>query len=97
MTRLEKQAIVRSAWMVRYDEDFPRLITLQTAQFEAALQSFEQALAIYREIGDRQEEVVILVVLGSVYLQPTRNRSISRMGGAPNIREYSRLNCDVLS
>jgi hypothetical protein len=27
MTRLEKQAMVRSVWIVRYDENFPRLVT----------------------------------------------------------------------
>lgn len=27
MTRSEKQAVVRSAWIVRYDENFPRLVT----------------------------------------------------------------------
>lgn len=27
MTRLEKQAIVRSVWIVRNDENFPRLVT----------------------------------------------------------------------
>lgn len=26
MTRLEKQAVIRSAWIVRYDEKFPRLV-----------------------------------------------------------------------
>lgn len=27
MTRFEKLAVVRSAWIVRYDENFPRLVT----------------------------------------------------------------------
>jgi len=27
MTRLEKQAMIRSVWIVRYDEGFPRLVT----------------------------------------------------------------------
>jgi hypothetical protein len=27
MTRLGKQAMVRSVWIVRYDENFPRLVT----------------------------------------------------------------------
>lgn len=27
MTRNEKQAVIRSAWIVRYDENFPRLVT----------------------------------------------------------------------
>jgi hypothetical protein len=27
ITRLEKQTSVRSAWIVRYDENFPRLVT----------------------------------------------------------------------
>jgi len=27
MSRFEKLAVVRSAWMVRYDENFPRLVT----------------------------------------------------------------------
>jgi uncharacterized membrane protein len=29
--------------------------------------------------------------------QAVRKCSISRIGGAPNIREYSRLNCEALS
>ena len=32
-----------------------------------------------------------------VYVQPVRRCSTSRIGGAPNIREYSRLNCEGLS
>lgn len=27
MTRNEKEAVIRSAWIVRYDENFPRLVT----------------------------------------------------------------------
>ncbi len=27
MTRYEKQAVIRSAWILRYDENFPRLVT----------------------------------------------------------------------
>jgi hypothetical protein len=27
MTRLERQAMVRSVWIVRYDENFPRFVT----------------------------------------------------------------------
>jgi hypothetical protein len=27
MVRAERQAIIRSSWIVRFDEDFPRLIT----------------------------------------------------------------------
>ena len=27
LARLEQQAVVRSVWIVRYDEDFPRLVT----------------------------------------------------------------------
>lgn len=27
MTRYEKEAVIRSDWIVRYDENFPRLIT----------------------------------------------------------------------
>lgn len=33
----------------------------------------------------------------NIYAQPVRKRSISLIGGAPNIREYSRLNCEGLS
>jgi CHAT domain-containing protein/lipopolysaccharide biosynthesis regulator YciM len=40
---------------------------VQTSQFQAALQSWEQALAIYREIGDRQGEGAILGNLGIAY------------------------------
>ncbi|NJR63588.1 MAG: CHAT domain-containing protein [Cyanobacteria bacterium CRU_2_1] len=40
---------------------------LQTAQFPAALQSFEQALALYREMGDRAGEGVSLNGIGFVY------------------------------
>ena len=36
----------------------------ETSQFEAALQSWQQALIIYREIKDRQGEVWILRFLG---------------------------------
>ncbi|MBD1943865.1 CHAT domain-containing protein [Coleofasciculus sp. FACHB-712] len=40
---------------------------LQTSQFEAALQSWQQALTIYREIKDRQGEGAVLGNLGVVY------------------------------
>ena len=40
----------------------------QTSQFQAALESFHQALAIYREIGDRQREGRTLSNLAEVYL-----------------------------
>jgi CHAT domain-containing protein/Tfp pilus assembly protein PilF len=39
----------------------------QTSQFRAALQSLEQALALYREIGDRQGEGASLGNLGIIY------------------------------
>ena len=39
----------------------------QTSQFEAALQSWQQALAIYREIKDRQGEWKALNNLGNAY------------------------------
>jgi CHAT domain-containing protein len=39
----------------------------QSRQFRAALDSWEQALAIYREIGDRQGEGYTLVNLGIAY------------------------------
>jgi CHAT domain-containing protein/Flp pilus assembly protein TadD len=39
----------------------------QTDQFEAAKQSFQQALTIYREIKDRQGEGRALALLGAVY------------------------------
>src|SRR5919199_1224666 len=39
----------------------------QTSQFEAALQSWQQALTIYREIKDRQREGWVLGGLGIVY------------------------------
>jgi CHAT domain-containing protein/Flp pilus assembly protein TadD len=39
----------------------------QTSQFEAALQSWQQALSIYREIKDRQGESAALVNLGAAY------------------------------
>lgn len=32
-----------------------------------------------------------------IYIQATLSRPISLMGGAPNIRAYSRLNCEALS
>jgi CHAT domain-containing protein/Flp pilus assembly protein TadD len=40
---------------------------LDTSQFDAALQSFQQALTIYREIKDRQGEGWALGNLGNVY------------------------------
>ena len=40
---------------------------LHTSQFEAAIQSFQQALAIYRKIGDRKREGWALGNLGVVY------------------------------
>ncbi|MBD2069533.1 tetratricopeptide repeat protein [Leptolyngbya sp. FACHB-671] len=39
----------------------------QTSQFQAALQSWQQALEIYREIGDRTGEGIILNNIGGVY------------------------------
>ncbi|MEC4811852.1 MAG: tetratricopeptide repeat protein [Scytonema sp. PMC 1069.18] len=39
----------------------------ETQEFEAALASWEQVLNIYREIGDRYAEAVILGSIGSVY------------------------------
>ena len=41
---------------------------LQTSQFSAALNSYQQALQIYRTIKNRQREGVALVNLGVVYL-----------------------------
>ncbi len=40
---------------------------LQTGQFREALQRFEQALVIYRAIGQRQSEGIILNNIGEVY------------------------------
>jgi CHAT domain-containing protein/lipopolysaccharide biosynthesis regulator YciM len=40
----------------------------QTSQFSAALQYWEQALALYREIGNRQGEAASLDNLGNTYL-----------------------------
>ncbi|HEY9673555.1 MAG TPA: tetratricopeptide repeat protein [Waterburya sp.] len=40
---------------------------LDTSQFQAALQSYQQALAIYKEIGDRKGEANSLRNLGNVY------------------------------
>jgi CHAT domain-containing protein len=37
-----------------------------TKQFQAALQSFQQALEIYREIGNRKREAYLLAALGGV-------------------------------
>lgn len=39
----------------------------ETSQFKEALQSFQQALTIYREIGDRKGEGAILGILGLTY------------------------------
>lgn len=39
----------------------------QVSQFREALQSFEQALVIYREIGDRNREGYALIGLGNAY------------------------------
>ena len=41
---------------------------LNTGQFQAALQTFEQALGIFRAIGDRRGEGIALAVLSSNYL-----------------------------
>ncbi len=41
---------------------------LNTGQFQAALQTFEQALFIFRAIGDRRGEGIALAVLSSNYL-----------------------------
>ncbi|MBW4475404.1 MAG: CHAT domain-containing protein [Tolypothrix brevis GSE-NOS-MK-07-07A] len=40
---------------------------LETSQFEAALQSFQQALKIYQEIKDRKNEIAALGNIGIVY------------------------------
>lgn len=40
----------------------------QTSQFQAALQSWQQALEIYREIGDRAREGIALSIIGMVYI-----------------------------
>jgi CHAT domain-containing protein len=47
-----------------YDQAFEQT---QTGQFEAALQSWTQALAIYRELGDRVGEARTLTGMGGVY------------------------------
>ncbi len=39
----------------------------RTRQFEAALQSLKQALAIYQEVNERQKEGVILGYIGNLY------------------------------
>ena len=39
----------------------------QTSQFQAALQSYQQALSFYREIGDRAGEGRTLNNIGAVY------------------------------
>lgn len=39
----------------------------RTGQFQAALQSLQQALIIYRQIGDRAGEGTTLIGIGSVY------------------------------
>jgi tetratricopeptide (TPR) repeat protein len=41
---------------------------LETSQFEAALQSFQQALKIYQEIKDRKNEIAALGNIGNAYL-----------------------------
>ncbi|MFB2898510.1 CHAT domain-containing protein [Aerosakkonemataceae cyanobacterium BLCC-F50] len=40
---------------------------LNSNQFEAALQPLQQALAVYKEIGDRQREGTALLLIGTVY------------------------------
>jgi CHAT domain-containing protein/Tfp pilus assembly protein PilF len=40
----------------------------QKGKFPAALQSFEQALNIYRQIGNRQNEATTLIKIGDTYL-----------------------------
>ena len=40
----------------------------QKGQFTTALQSFEQALNIYRQIADRQNEATTLIQIGNTYL-----------------------------
>lgn len=40
----------------------------QTGQFSTALQSFEQALNIYRQIGNRQNEATTIIKIGNTYL-----------------------------
>jgi CHAT domain-containing protein len=39
----------------------------QTSQFQDALQSYQQALSLYREIGDRRMEGRILIGIGEIY------------------------------
>ena len=41
---------------------------INTNQFQAALESFQQALPIYREIKDRPGEAVVLAGLGTAYI-----------------------------
>lgn len=40
----------------------------QKSQFPTAIQSFEQALNIYRQIGDRKNEAITLIQIGNTYL-----------------------------
>lgn len=39
----------------------------QTSQFQAAIESWQQSLVIYKEIGDRQGEAASLGYLGNAY------------------------------
>jgi len=39
----------------------------KTSQFQESLQSFQEALKIYREIGDRSSEADVLIAVGIVY------------------------------
>ncbi|MEO0966753.1 MAG: CHAT domain-containing tetratricopeptide repeat protein [Cyanobacteria bacterium J06639_18] len=53
----------------------------QTSQFEAAIQSWQQALIIYREIKDRKSEGNVLSNIGAVY---------GAMGDYPKLIKYQK-------
>jgi CHAT domain-containing protein len=41
----------------------------ETAEYDAAVQSLQRALGLYREVGDRQGEVQVLIVLSEIYAE----------------------------
>ncbi|WP_293336559.1 tetratricopeptide repeat protein [Microcoleus sp. CAWBG58] len=64
----------RVGWMIDYPQDAEAYRLLEQgiqqyniSQFRESLQSWEQALTIYREIGDRRVEAVSLHLLGNAY------------------------------
>ncbi|GAB4202549.1 MAG: hypothetical protein Fur006_56170 [Coleofasciculaceae cyanobacterium] len=75
---LSKEGEIKTGWVLAQTPDARkaeanRLLNqgieqFQTSQIEAALQSFQQALVIYREIKDRQGEARALGSLGATYL-----------------------------